>query len=93
LYIIRLALHRLKVDRGQVIDGLKAIGIGTSVHFIPLHLHPYYRRRWGYAAGDLPVATGEYERVVSLPLWPGMTTNDIDRVASGLEVVLGSVLR
>ena len=93
LYIIRLALERLKADRGQVIDGLKALGIGTSVHFMPLHLHPYYQRRWGYTAGDLPVATREYERVVSLPIWPGMTTNDVDRVVGGLEEVLGSVRR
>jgi dTDP-4-amino-4,6-dideoxygalactose transaminase len=93
LYIIRLALDRLTVDRAGVIDALKGLGIGTSVHFIPLHLHPYYRRRWGYAASDLPVATGEYERVVSLPLWPGMTADDVDRVACGLEEVLGSARR
>ena len=93
LYIIRLALERLKADRGQVIEALRELGIGTSVHFIPLHLHPYYRRRWGYAGGDFPVATREYERVVSLPIWPGMTTDDVDRVAGGLEEVLGSVRR
>jgi Predicted pyridoxal phosphate-dependent enzyme apparently involved in regulation of cell wall biogenesis len=93
LYIIRLALRRLKADRGQVIDGLKELGIGTSVHFIPLHLHPYYRRRWRYSAGDFPVATREYERVISLPIWPGMTEDDVDRVGSGLEAVLGSVRR
>ena len=93
LYIIRLELDRLDVDRGQVIDGLKELGIGTSVHFIPLHLHPYYRRRWGYVAEDFPVATREYERVVSLPIWPGMTTDDVDRVASGLEMVLAPVRR
>jgi perosamine synthetase len=89
LYIIRLALDRLRLDRGQVIDGLKALGIGTSVHFIPLHLHPYYRRHWGYSAADFPVATGEYQRVISLPIWPGMTADDVDRVGHGLEVVLG----
>ena len=93
LYIIRLELDRLNVDRAQVIDGLKEVGIGTSVHFIPLHLHPYYRRRWGYVAGDFPVATREYARVLSLPIWPGMTTDDVDRVASGLEMVLAPVRR
>ena len=91
LYIVRLALDRLDVDRGQAIDRLKELGIGTSVHFIPLHLHPYYRRRWGYVAEDFPVATREYERVISLPIWPGMTTDDVDRVASGLEMVLAPV--
>jgi perosamine synthetase len=93
LYIIRLALDRLFVDRGRVIEGLRELGIGTSVHFIPLHLHPYYRRRWGYAADAFPVATREYDRVVSLPIWPGMTDDDVDRVASGLEDVLGPARR
>ena len=93
LYIVRLALDRLDVDRGQAIDRLKELGIGTSVHFIPLHLHPYYRRRWGYVAEDFPVATREYARVLSLPIWPGMTTDDVDRVASGLEMVLAPVRR
>ena len=90
LYVIRLALDGLRIDRGQVIDGLKELGIGTSVHFIPLHLHPYYRQRWGYRPEDCPVASAEYERVISLPLWPGMSGNDIERVVNGLEMVLGS---
>ena len=90
LYVIRLALGGLRVDRGQVIDGLKELGIGTSVHFIPLHLHPYYRRQWGYRPEDCPVASAEYERVISLPLWPGMSGDDIDRVVSGLEAILGA---
>lgn len=93
LYIVRLVLDRLAIDRGQAIKGLKEQGIGTSVHFIPLHLHPYYSRRWGYSAEDLPVANSEYQRVISLPLWPGMTPDDVDRVASGLEEVLGSSRR
>jgi dTDP-4-amino-4,6-dideoxygalactose transaminase len=90
LYVIRLALGHLRIDRGQVIEGLKELGIGTSVHFIPLHLHPYYRRQWGYRPEDCPVATAEYERVISLPLWPGMSGDDIDRVVSGLEAILGA---
>jgi perosamine synthetase len=93
LYVIRLATDRLRIDRGQVIEALKDLGIGTSVHFIPLHLHPYYRDRWGYQPSDLPVATREYERVVSLPIWPGMTGDDVDRVVSALETVLGGARR
>ncbi len=88
LYIIRLALDRLGLDRGAVIDDLKAVGIGTSVHFIPLHLHPYYRRRWGHTRDDFPVATREYDRVISLPLWPGMADSDVDRVVSALASIL-----
>jgi perosamine synthetase len=93
LYIVKLALERLSVGRAEVIEALKALGIGTSVHFIPLHLHPYYRREWGYRASDFPVATHQYERVVSLPLWPGMSSADVDRVVGGLESVLGGARR
>ena len=93
LYVIRLELDRLRIERGQVIDALKALGIGTSVHFIPLHLHPYYRRRWGYAAEDLPLATREYERALSLPIWPGMSISDVDRVVAALRTVLVSARR
>jgi dTDP-4-amino-4,6-dideoxygalactose transaminase len=93
LFIIRLALDRLAIDRAAVIEGLKACGIGTSVHFIPLHLHPYYRDRWGYRPDDLPVAAREFERVVSLPIWPGMTESDLDRVTDALESVLAPARR
>ncbi len=89
LYVLRLHLERLAVDRGQVIEELKRLGIGTSVHFIPLHLHPYYVRR-GFAGSDFPVATREYERVISLPIWPDMSSADVDRVVAGLAQILGS---
>jgi perosamine synthetase len=88
LFVVRVHLDRLRIDRAQVIDALKALGIGTSVHFIPHHLHPYYRNRWGYQPADLPLAAAEYERVISLPIWPGMTDADLDRVVGSLEAVL-----
>ncbi|HEX5590928.1 MAG TPA: DegT/DnrJ/EryC1/StrS family aminotransferase, partial [Candidatus Limnocylindrales bacterium] len=90
LFILRLELDRLTVDRAQIVDELKALGIGTSVHFIPLHLHPYYRKEWGYRPADLPVAASEYERVISLPIWPDMTAGDVDRVVGALERVIAS---
>lgn len=93
LYVVRLATDRLRIDRGEVIDGLKRLGIGTSVHFIPLHLHPYYRDRWGYLPDDFPIATREYQRVLSLPIWPGMSGDDVDRVVDGLAAVLGAARR
>lgn len=83
LFIVRLRLERLDVDRAAVIARLGELGIGTSVHFIPLHRHPLYRRL-GWQADAFPVAEAEYPRVISLPLWPGMTRTDVDRVASGL---------
>ena len=88
LYVVRLELDRLRLDRGAVIDALRAEGIGTSVHFIPLHLHPYYQRRWGSTPQDHPIATREFDRVISLPIWPGMTHADVDRVVESLSSIL-----
>jgi dTDP-4-amino-4,6-dideoxygalactose transaminase len=93
LYIVRLALDRLTLDRAAVIEALREEGIGTSVHFIPLHLHPYYRRRWGTKPEDHPVATREYERVISLPIWPGMDGGDIGRVTASLASILDRARR
>jgi perosamine synthetase len=73
--------------RARAIDALSAAGISTSVHFIPLHLHPLYRRM-GYSAGQLPAAEAAYAGAISLPIWPGMTDAQVDRVVAALEAVL-----
>jgi dTDP-4-amino-4,6-dideoxygalactose transaminase len=93
LYIIRLELERLSLDRGAIIEALREAGIGVSVHFIPLHLHPYYRRRWGTKPEDHPVATHEYERVISLPIWPGMSEGDVSRVVHSLGSIIDRARR
>jgi perosamine synthetase len=90
LYVIRLELDALAIDRAAVIRHLGEAGIGASVHFIPLHLHPYYQRAFGYAPGDFPVAERIFERSVSLPIWPDMTDAQVDRVASVLLEILDS---
>ena len=88
LYVIQLNLGLLSVDRAEVIARMAAAGIGTSVHFIPLHLHPLYQRRYGYRPGDFPMAERLFERSISLPIWPDMTAAQVDRVASTLlEIV------
>lgn len=84
LYVIRLRLEALAIDRAAVIERLAHAGIGASVHFIPLHLHPYYQRELGYRRGDFPVAEDLYERSISLPVWPDMTDGQVDRVAATL---------
>ena len=84
LYVVRLRLEALAVDRAEVMRGLGEAGIGASVHFIPLHLHPHYQRTYGYRPGDFPTAERLYERSISLPTWPGMTDAQVDRVASTL---------
>jgi dTDP-4-amino-4,6-dideoxygalactose transaminase len=75
-------------SRDEVIDRLAEAGIGTSVHFIPLHLHPYYRRTYGYQPSDLPVADAEYRREISLPIYPDLTEPEQDRVVEGVERAL-----
>ncbi len=72
LYPIRLRLDRLCIDRNQFVDSLRENGVGCSVHWRPLHLHPYYEETWKWLAVDLPVATETWTRLVSLPIFPGM---------------------
>jgi perosamine synthetase len=88
LYVLRLNLEELTITRSEMIEKLKERGIGTSVHFIPLHMQPYYRKTYGYRAEDFPVASREYERYLSLPIFSGMTGVQIDYVIENvLEIV------
>jgi len=80
LYVIQLNLEMLKISRAQFIEKMKDNGIGCSVHFIPLHLHPFYRKTFGYKPEDLPVATYVYEKIVSLPIYPKMSDEDVNYV-------------
>jgi dTDP-4-amino-4,6-dideoxygalactose transaminase len=85
LYAIRLRLEMLKIDRAQFIECLKAEGIGTSVHFIPLHRQPYYRDCLGLTPTDYPVADAAYQRLISLPLFTRMTERDVDDVIEAVR--------
>lgn len=69
------------IERDELIQHLHEHGIGTSVHFIPLHIHPYYKKRYGYSHYDLPNAYNAYQTSISLPLYPKMTFSDIDHVS------------
>jgi perosamine synthetase len=80
LYMLRLHLDRLTIDRAQLFEELKKRNIGSSVHFIPLHLHPYYRDLFGYRPEDFPVAYGEYLREISLPIYSKMNDSDVQDV-------------
>jgi dTDP-4-amino-4,6-dideoxygalactose transaminase len=85
LYVIQLRLESLRINRGEFIEALKAAQIGSSVHFIPLHLHPYYRERWGYERESLPRASAAFERIISLPIYPDMTDADVDDVVRAVR--------
>jgi perosamine synthetase len=88
LYVIQLDLERLSINRNQFIEALREKEIGTSVHFIPLHLHPYYREKFGYKPADFPNATAVFERIVSLPIYPRMTGSDVDRVIGTVSAII-----
>jgi dTDP-4-amino-4,6-dideoxygalactose transaminase len=88
IYALRLNLERLTVNRSRFIEEMKARNIGTSVHFIPLHLHPYYRDKYGYSPDDFPVAFANYQRLVSLPIHPRLSNADVDDVIDAvLDIV------
>ena len=67
----------LTIDRSRFVQLLKEHNIGASVHFIPLHLHPFYQRAYGYEPGNFPNAEWVYERYISLPIYPGMSDQDV----------------
>lgn len=84
LYYILLNLDALRIDRAAFIEELAVRGIGTSVHFIPIYRHSYYREAFGLRSADFPVAESAYARLISLPLYPRMSERDVDRVAEAV---------
>jgi perosamine synthetase len=89
LYPIRLDLDRLTADRAQIFRALRAENIGVNVHYIPVHLHFYYRERFGYKGGEFPVAEDGYARLISLPMFHGMSNGDIEDVNHAVRKVVG----
>lgn len=88
LYVIKLNLDALKIDRARFIEELRSRGIGSSVHFIPLHRHPFYRDVFGYNSKDFLAAEWVYERIVSLPIYPGMSDENIGRVIDAVSDII-----
>lgn len=88
LYILRLRLDRLTVDRNSFVESLASQGISCSVHFIPLHLQPFYQQTFGYRRGEFPVAENEYRSCFSLPIFPDMSDAEVTHV---IDAVLHSV--
>jgi perosamine synthetase len=90
LYVIQLSLDQLRITRDDFIEGLKKEQIGSSVHFIPLHMHPHYRETYGYGPDDFPQARRAFERIVSLPIYSRMSQADTQRV---IDVVRSLVMQ
>jgi dTDP-4-amino-4,6-dideoxygalactose transaminase len=93
LYVIRLSPDALTIDRNRFIDEMKKAGVMVSVHFIPLYRHPYYSKDLLCASDEFPVSEEIYRRIVSLPIYPSMTDEDVDRVAASVEYVVGKFRR
>jgi perosamine synthetase len=93
LYPIRLDLPKLTADRGQIFRALRAENIGVNVHYIPVHLHPYYKDRFGFRGGEYPVAEDAYARLISLPMFHRMSDQDVDDVITALRKVLAFYAR
>ena len=87
LYVVRLA-DAAPVERDRFIERMFAAGIGCSVHYIPLHLQPYWRDRYGLTTAMFPHSQHAYERMVSLPLYTRMTDADVDRVVAAVRAAL-----
>ena len=88
LYMIQLNLEKLRVGRKKIFNSLRAENIGVHVHYIPVHLQPYYKKQFGYKKGDFPVAEEFYERAITLPIFPKMNEQDINDVIKAVKKVI-----
>jgi len=88
IYVIQLRLEKLKVGRREIFEVLTAENIGANVHYMPVHLHPYYQREFGYRKGDYPKAERYYERAITLPIFPKMSDEDINDVIKAVRKVI-----
>jgi len=87
LYVVRLDLKRLRATRAEVFKALRAEGIGVNVHYIPVHLHPFYQKTFGTGPGLCPVAEAAYEEIITLPLFPRMSDTDVEDVIAAVYKV------
>ena len=88
LYVVRLQLSRIKLSQSQVFEALRTVGIGVNLHYIPVHLQPYYREQ-GFKDGDFPQAERYFSEALSLPLYPDLTDEEQDEVVGHLRRILG----
>jgi perosamine synthetase len=88
LYVIRLNPEKIHTDRATIFRALRAEGIGVNVHYIPVHLHPFYQQNLGTKRGMYPVAEKAYEEILSLPMFPKMHDNDVNDVITAVQKVI-----
>ena len=93
LYPIRLNLECLSCGRREIFQALRGENLGVNVHYIPVHLHPYYREKFGYVGGEYPLAEDAYERLISLPMFHSMSDQDVEDVIAAVSKVSEAYLR
>ncbi|MBK8169288.1 MAG: DegT/DnrJ/EryC1/StrS family aminotransferase [Sandaracinaceae bacterium] len=93
LYPVRLRTEQLRIDRNQFIELLKDAGVGCSVHYRPLHLHDYYIDTYGWLPEHCPVSTREWQRLISIPIFSGMKSKELDHVVSTLASICATHAR
>jgi dTDP-4-amino-4,6-dideoxygalactose transaminase len=92
LFVLKIPYEKIGIPRGQLMRVLKEMGIGTQVHYIPTHYHPYYQKKYGFKRGDYPASEQYYEQALSIPLYPLLDSKSLRRVTASLEkIVLGKV--
>jgi len=93
IFVVQLELEKLTIDRDRFLDLLKERNIGSGIHFPALHMQPYYQEKWGYRSGDFPNAERASERILSLPLFPTMSEEDVWDVVRAVEEILARHLK
>jgi len=88
LFVLQIDFQRLKTSRARIMNLLRDAGIGTQVHYIPVHLQPYYRSLYGSKPGDFPLAEAWYEKALSIPMYPSLTDDDVERVVQTIKTIL-----
>lgn len=88
LYPVLIDFERIGISKNEFIEKLREFKIGTSVHFIPLHLHPYYQKKYGYKKGDFPIAEELFEKEISLPMYPGLSNEEIKYIAKTIKEII-----
>lgn len=85
LYVIRVNPHKSRRTRDEVFSSLLDMGVGVNVHYIPIHLHPYYKKKYGYREGLCPIAERAFREIISLPIYPGLKNKDIIHIINCLK--------
>jgi perosamine synthetase len=88
LYVIRLNLKKINTDKATIFKAIREEGIGVNVHYIPIHLHPFYQKKLGTSRGMLPIAEKAYEEIITLPIFPKMNDDDVNDVINAVQKVI-----